>query len=91
MWEYKGTIQIIPEDDPYNLKMLNPAFTILTVIYDWDNNGVTLQLIFLENGGINKISRNFTFINEGGGEIGLPEIKAFITNDPVLGQSTYTE
>jgi len=65
-----------------NKGLNNPKMRIRGVDYNWDDDSFYLHCRFIESGGLFEIERSFSGINEGGGNIGITEILAFMsTND----------
>lgn len=79
--EFKGVINITEE-----LTLESPTATIKGVAYSWDNNNVTIEVIFKEPQSIINHSRSFTFINDTGKELGVNDIYDFVASHEVLGQ-----
>jgi len=66
------------------LTLNSPTGMIRSVIYDWETDDVIVELIFKEDGGILRHSRNFIMKNDGGGIITGEEIESYIKNHPDL-------
>lgn len=66
------------------LTLSNPTANINVVRYDWENNTVSIEILFNEDGSTFKHSRNFTFQNTGGNNLNSSDIYIFIAEHDKL-------
>lgn len=66
------------------LTLSSPDATIKSVTYNWENDTVSIEILFNEDGGIFKHSRNFTFNNSGGNNLNSSDVYTFIAQHDKL-------